>query len=551
MPGSISLRTKLLIGFSVVFTMVFSGAFYWFFSFTTDKVVSRLQSDMRDTLLGAAAGVDVDELMALYEEGKPNEEGFSDDPRYIELLSWFDTVNKIEPRAWLYTYIIGNSSENRRVGESAVSPGELEIIYLVDAWATEDLEKSARFLESDAAGIAARRLHLGGGLQESGIYSDRWGTWMSAAMPLKNDRGEVVAVLGLDIEASYVRQLQSAIQRRFTIAFVVTYIVFFILIYLLSGILTQHLRELTRSAEHIAAGDYRRSVLPAAQNHFPDELDKLADVFGEMVESIRVREQLIREGKRKEREIRSELEEERELKELKSQFIAMISHELRTPLTVIRTSLELLERYGHMASQEKQQRYFQRSRSAVATMNQMIDDVLLVGKEESGGLSFAPVLINIKQFCRELVEEMRQGIGNSHVIVFSSTGWCGESYVDPKLLRSILNNLLSNAVKYSPAGSRVDFLLSCQDEMMSFEIRDVGIGIPVSDQPRLFEMFHRASNVKAIRGTGLGLAIVRQCVVLHGGTITFTSQEGKGTTFTVALPILLELPQSHRLEQSV
>ncbi|MBE9101555.1 HAMP domain-containing histidine kinase [filamentous cyanobacterium LEGE 07170] len=550
MPAAISLRAKLLIGFSVVFTMVFSGAFYWFFSFTTEKVVSRLQSDMRDTLLGAAAGVDVDELIALYEEGEPNEEGFSNDPRYQELLLWFDTVNKIEPRAWLYTYIIGNSTENRRVGDSAVDPGELEIIYLVDAWAMEDLEKSARFLESDSAGLTARRVHLGGGLQESDIYSDRWGTWMSAAMPLKNDRGAVVAVLGLDIEASYVRQLQKAIRRRFTIAFIVTYIVFFLLIYLLSGILTRHLRELTRSAEHIAAGDYRRNILPATQNHFPDELDKLGDVFGEMVESIRVREQLIREGKRKEHEIRTELEEERELKELKSQFIAMISHELRTPLTVIRTSLELLERYGHMVSPEKQQRYFQRSRSAVATMNQMIDDVLLVGKEEAGGLSFAPVLINIKQFCRELVEEMRQGIGNSHVIVFSSMGWCGESYVDPKLLRSILNNLLSNAVKYSPAGSRVDFVLCC-GEMMSFEIRDVGIGIPASDQPRLFEMFHRASNVRAIRGTGLGLAIVRQCVVLHGGTITFNSQEGKGTAFTVSLPILLELPQSHRLEQSV
>lgn len=531
--------------------MVFSGAFYWFFSFTTEKVVSRLQADMRDTLLGAAAGVDVEDLMALYEEGAPNEEGFSDDQRYRELLLWFDTVNKIEPRAWLYTYVIGDSDNNRRIGTSAVDPGELEIIYLVDAWAMEDLEKSARFLESDAAGITARRIHLGGGLQETDIYSDRWGTWMSAALPLKNDRGDVVAVLGLDIEASYVRQLQQAIQRRFTIAFIVTYIVFFVLIYLLSGILTRHLRELTRSAEHIAAGDYRRNILPAKQSLFPDELDKLADVFGEMVESIRVREKLIREGKRKEREIRSELEEERELKELKSQFIAMISHELRTPLTVIRTSLELLERYGHMVPPEKQQRYFQRSRSAVATMNQMIDDVLLVGKEESGGLSFAPVLLNIKQFCRELVEEMRQGIGNSHVIVFSSTGWCGESYLDPKLLRSILNNLLSNAVKYSPAGSRVDFILCCQDEMMSFEIRDVGIGIPASDQPRLFEMFHRASNVRAIRGTGLGLAIVRQCVVLHGGTITFTSQEGKGTTFTVALPILLELPQSHRLEQSV
>ncbi|WP_242045880.1 HAMP domain-containing sensor histidine kinase [Leptolyngbya sp. FACHB-16] len=546
----VSLRTKLLVGFSVVFTLVFSGAFYWFYSFTTEKVIARLRSDMLATLTGASQGVDVPDLMALYQDGVRNEEGFSDDPRYLELLSWFNTVNNIEPRAWLYTYAIGTAKNNRRVGPSAVHPNELEIIYLVDVWALHDPDKAAHFLEPDEAGIAARRVHLGDTF-ESDIYKDKWGTWMSAFAPLKNQKGEVVAVLGLDIEASYVRQLQAAIRQRFVIAYVVTYGVFFALIYLLSGMMTRHLRELTRSAEHISAGDYRRSVPIERQSHFPDELDRLAQVFEEMVESIRIREQLIREGKRAQNEMQSALQEERELNELKSRFISMISHELRTPLTVIRTSLELLERYGHVASAEQQQKYYQRSRNAVETMSQLIDDVLMIGKGEADGLEFTPTRMDVRQFCRELSAEIRQSMGNSHVLVFSSTGWYGEAYFDPKLLRSILNNLLSNAVKYSPAGSRIDFTLCCQDEMATFEVRDAGIGIPMDDQPRLFEMFHRASNVNAIRGTGLGLAIVRQCVVLHGGTITFSSQEGKGTCFTVALPILLELPQHQTLEQSV
>jgi len=507
---------------------------------------------MRATLTGAAQGVDVAELMALYREGTPNQEGFSDDPRYLELLAWFNTVNSIEPRAWLYTYAVGTARENRRVGASAVSSDELEIVYLVDVWALHDPEKAANFLESDEAGIAARRVHLGGNF-ESDIYQDKWGTWMSAFAPLKNQRGEVVAVLGLDVEASYIRHLQSAIRQRFVIAFVVTYIVFFVLIYILSGMMTRNLRELTRSAEYISAGDYRRSVPIEQQSYFPDELDSLARVFEEMVESIRIREQLIREGKRAQNEMQSALQEERELNELKSRFISMISHELRTPLTVIRTSLELLERYGHVASAEQQQKYYQRSRNAVEAMSQLIDDVLMIGKGEAGGLEFTPIRMDVRQFCRELAAEIRQSIGNSHLLVFSSTGWRGEAYFDPKLLRSILSNLLSNAVKYSPAGSRIDFTLYCdeEDDLVTFEVRDAGIGIPAEDQPRLFEMFHRASNVHAIRGTGLGLAIVRQCVVLHGGTITFISQEGKGTRFTVTLPILLELPQQQTLEQSV
>lgn len=550
----VSLRTKLLVGFSVVFSLVFCGAFYWFYAFTTEKVITRLRSDMRSTLNGALSGVDVDEVMALYEEGEPNAEGFSDDPRYLKLLSWFQTINEIEPRAWLYIYAIGVASENRRVGESEVDPTDLEIIYLVDAWAQQDREKAARFLEADEAGIAARRAQWGG-TYESNIYSDKWGTWISAFAPLRNENGEVVAVLGLDIEASYVRQLQSAIRRRFIIAFVVTYSVFFILIYLLSGMLTRQVRSLTRSAEHISAGDYRLDSLGLSlerSKRLPDELDTLSQVFEEMVENIRIREQLIREGKRTQNEMESALQEERELNELKSRFISMISHELRTPLTVIRTSLELLERFGQEAPLEKQQRYYHRSRNAVATMTQLIDDVLMIGKGEADGLDFNPTLLNIKQFCRELVAEMRQGISNSHVLVFSSEGDCEESYFDNRLLRSILTNLLSNAVKYSPTGSRIDFRLACRDGMAVFEIADVGIGIPAADQPRLFEMFHRASNVNAIRGTGLGLAIVRQCVVLHGGTVTFKSQEGKGTTFTVALPIVLTPPLvEQEVEQSV
>lgn len=549
----VSLRIKLLVGFSVVFTLVFSGAFYWFYAFTTDKVIARLRADMRSTLMGGLTGVNVDELMGLYEEGKPNAQGFSDDPRYIKLLAWFNTVNNIEPRAWLYTYAIGTAQGNRQVGQAAINPADLEIIYLVDGWAQRDVTKAARFLEREEAGIAARRVQLGEPF-ESDIYADKWGTWISAFAPLRNERGDVVAVLGLDIEASYVRQLQTAIRRRFLIAFIVTYSVFFVLIYLLSGMLTRHLRSLTQSAEHISAGDYRLDSLGFVlerPSQFPDEMDTLAQVFEEMVESIRMREQLIREGKRTQNEMESALQEERELNELKSRFISMISHELRTPLTVIRTSLELLDRYGDVATPEQQQKYYQRSRNAVEAMNQLIDDVLMIGKGEADGLEFNPKLLNIRQFCRELVADMRQGIDNSHLLVFSSQGSCGEAYFDTKLLRSILTNLLSNAVKYSPSKSRIEFRLRCHDEMAVFEIRDVGIGIPAADQPRLFEMFHRASNVNAIRGTGLGLAIVRQCVVLHGGTITFDSQEGQGTTFTVALPMVLSLPQTGHLERFV
>jgi signal transduction histidine kinase len=168
-------------------------------------------------------------------------------------------------------------------------------------------------------------------------------------------------------------------------------------------------------------------------------------------------------------------------------------------------------------------------------MTTMLNDVLTMGQVESGTLKFNPSFLDLTAFCRTIAEEISQ-IAKEHPIHFSSQGACSSVYVDAKLLRHILGNLLSNATKYSPAGTPVTFTLECTPEHITFTIQDQGIGIPEADQARLFEAFHRASNAKPLPGTGLGLAIVKQSVELHGGTITFESQEGVGTTFTVILP---------------
>ncbi len=248
------------------------------------------------------------------------------------------------------------------------------------------------------------------------------------------------------------------------------------------------------------------------------------------------------------------LQRERELGDLKSRFISMTSHEFRTPLTTIQSSAELLERYRDRLSEEKQLTHLHRIQTAVERMTQMLDDVLIIGKAESGKLEFQPTPIDVVQFCRHLVEDLQLTAKNQHKINFTHQGDCtlaaqgtseegsGElshtlPLVDEKLLRHILGNLLSNAIKYSPGNSSVQFNLTCFDDKAIFQIQDQGIGIPPEDLPRLFESFHRARNVGTIQGTGLGLAIVKQCVDLHKGEITVASEVGKGTTFTVTLPL--------------
>ena len=114
--------------------------------------------------------------------------------------------------------------------------------------------------------------------------------------------------------------------------------------------------------------------------------------------------------------------------------------------------------------------------------------------------------------------------------------------MDEKLLGHILSNLLSNAVKYSPSDSLINLTLTCVDEQAIFEIQDQGIGIPQEDLPRLFESFHRASNVGNIIGTGLGLAIVKKCLEVHQGTIEVKSTLGKSTVFTVTIPLNNQIP---------
>jgi len=244
----------------------------------------------------------------------------------------------------------------------------------------------------------------------------------------------------------------------------------------------------------------------------------------------------ITERKRAEADIRSALAKEKELGELKSRFVTMASHEFRTPLTTILSSTELLEHYGHKWGEEKKAVHLHRIQAAVRHMTGLLNDVLLIGKAEAGKLEYNPVPLDLRQFCREMVEEM-QISNNSHAITWVSQGQCADAVMDEKLLRHILSNLLSNAIKYSPQSGTVYFDLSCHQGEAMFQIRDEGIGIPAADQAKLFDSFHRASNVGTISGTGLGLAIVKKSVDLHGGTITVKSEVGVGTTFTVSLPL--------------
>jgi PAS domain S-box-containing protein len=267
----------------------------------------------------------------------------------------------------------------------------------------------------------------------------------------------------------------------------------------------------------------------------------------------------ISDRKKAEAELRKALETERELSSLKSRIITTISHEYRTPLTTILSSAELLESYGEKVTQERKLIHLRRIQNSSKHLTDLVSDVLFISQAEADKLKFNPAPLNLEQFCKELVEEIRSasqnqrrankitessdGQGSSEraipgeLITFTSQGNCSNLCLDERLIRQSLTNLLSNAIKYSPQESTVRFDLECRESVAVFSIQDKGIGIPAEDLPKLFESFHRASNVGTIPGTGLGLAIVKKCVDLHGGQITVDSVLGVGTTFIVTLPL--------------
>jgi signal transduction histidine kinase len=234
------------------------------------------------------------------------------------------------------------------------------------------------------------------------------------------------------------------------------------------------------------------------------------------------------------------LEKERELSEMKSRFVATASHEFRTPLTTIMSSAELLKQFRDRMTAERVEDHLLRIIRQVKYMTTLIDDLLVLGKAQSGKLEFTPQLLDINALCLEILDHMGETLKNSVQVSYVSQYTCDLRPFDPRLLRLIVSNLLSNAAKYSPKGSQVRFELRCAPAETVLIVQDHGMGIPEKDLLHIFKPFYRAGNVGTIGGTGLGLSIIRQAVELHGGTVELESQEGAGTKFTVRLPLPAE-----------
>lgn len=237
-----------------------------------------------------------------------------------------------------------------------------------------------------------------------------------------------------------------------------------------------------------------------------------------------------------------ELAKQRELAELRERFMSMVSHEFRTPLAIISSSVEIVQHYFDRLPREKIVERMADISQQVASMAALLEDVLYVLRGNAGKLTFNPEPVDIVGLCRHVVENIRLTDRGQHELVYETDSPILYIEADRRLLEHVVTNLVTNAVKYSPPSTRVRVTVRALENGVLFTVEDQGIGIPLSDQPYVFQPFHRGRNAVGIDGTGLGLSIVKQNVELHGGQISFHSVENQGTTFVVQLPRVLPLP---------
>jgi signal transduction histidine kinase len=231
---------------------------------------------------------------------------------------------------------------------------------------------------------------------------------------------------------------------------------------------------------------------------------------------------------------RAELEADR----LKDEFFALVSHELRTPLTSIIGYLELVQEDAD-ALDPQATRFLQVVERNSRRLHRLVGDLLFVAQVEAGRLSLDTHAVPLDGVVNDCVEAARPRAEENGVILRARTEDVGILHGDGDRLGQMLDNLVSNAVKFTGEGGTVDVYLARRGGKALLEVRDSGIGIPGEEQDRLFQRFFRSSTAteRAIPGVGLGLTISRAIVEAHGGTIGFESEEGRGTTFRVELPL--------------
>ncbi|MEY4613200.1 MAG: hypothetical protein RL179_1173, partial [Planctomycetota bacterium] len=235
----------------------------------------------------------------------------------------------------------------------------------------------------------------------------------------------------------------------------------------------------------------------------------------------------------------------RRLERLRQEFVANVSHELKTPLAVIKVCAETLLD-GAIDDGENRMRFLEQVLEQSERLNSLILDLLSIARMEAETELFEFIWVPVREVVEQCAKRHRDRALQRSIEISASPmegsfapGEALECFLDEEAFVQILDNLVDNAVKYTPGqGGTIKIQWGLENKFVIIQVSDNGMGIPEADLPRIFERFYRVDKARSreVGGTGLGLSIVKHLVLAMKGTISATSQTGKGTTFTVRFP---------------
>ena len=333
------------------------------------------------------------------------------------------------------------------------------------------------------------------------------GCFVSALVDADGERtGALLRVVSVQDTVDSLISMQDRMLGIFALALAVV----LVLAGVIARIVTRPVAELSAGIERMSKGDYQHRVHVKGRS----ELAQLAAAFNQMSEQVH------------------------SLDEARNQFVSNASHELKTPLATIKILVESMLYQDDMPAELRSEFLGDIDRE-IDRLSSVVGDLLTLVHIDSHKLRLRREMMVFSDTVRETVARLTPlAKKRGQQIVARIADGC-EMFADPGKLSQVCYNILENAIKYTPDGGTITVVLSRMGRDAVLEITDTGVGIPKEDLPHVFDRFYRVDKARSrdTGGTGLGLSIVQQIVRLHAGSVTVQSEPGKGTTFTVQLPV--------------
>ncbi len=355
---------------------------------------------------------------------------------------------------------------------------------------------------------------LGG---SEGYASNAGDDFMDVALPIRGESGSYIVYIidNKDTVTSLNARLFSIIIEAMAIGLVISVL----LSLLLAKTMVTPIQELTHAAEKVAAGDFSETV----ENPAKDEIGTLTRTFNDMAGQLE-----------------SNIEDLKNAEQTRREFVANVSHELRTPVTSIRSYAETLADAGGGMDPEMEKHFLDVIVGESDRMTKIVQDLLMLSKFDAGSIAFDFEEFSFEKSVTDVYNaQLLEAQSRGHNFTLEFKGAIPPIRGDRLRIEQVLTNLVSNAIKYTPNGGRIRMTAGLTGDRVWCSVRDNGVGIPKEDVGHVFERFYRVDKARSREsgGTGLGLSIAYEIVERHQGTITVESQKGRGTTFTVTLPV--------------